>query len=172
MSIDIEAQYDRIYRYCFFKLHNRETAEDITQEAFLRYLERYRFSSSETALKYLYRIARNLCVDQFRKPITVSLGENFQKDSAPFSKKGSCLSSPGDIAVPSGEDGILTTLALQSALRELSGEEQELLLLRYVNEVPVGVIADLFGISRFALRRRLLAATEKLRGRLGKEDFS
>ena len=57
MSVDIEEQYEKIYRYCYFKLKNRESAEDITQEAFLRYLERYRFASSETALKYLYTIA-------------------------------------------------------------------------------------------------------------------
>ena len=55
MSVDIEEQYEKIYRYCYFKLKNRESAEDITQEAFLRYLERYRFASSETALKYLDR---------------------------------------------------------------------------------------------------------------------
>ena len=49
--------------------------------------------------------------------------------------------------------------------------QQELLLLRYVNEVPVSVIAKLYGISRFALRRRLLAASEILSQKLGKEDF-
>lgn len=46
----IKEQYDKIYRYCYFKLHNRELAEDITQETFLRYLEKYRFSSTETAM--------------------------------------------------------------------------------------------------------------------------
>lgn len=179
MAMDIEAQYDKIYRYCYFQLHNRETAEDITQEAFLRYLERYHFSSSETALKYLYTIARNLCIDEFRKPVALSLEENARGDAVSFSGKSIRAASPGsdmdssrDNIASSGEDAILTTLALQKALRELSGEEQELLLLRYVNEVPVGVIADLFGISRFALRRRFLAATEKLRANLGKEDFS
>ena len=33
MSMDYEEQYDKIYRYCFFKLHDRECAEDVTQEA-------------------------------------------------------------------------------------------------------------------------------------------
>ena len=36
--IDLEEQYDKIYRYCYYKLHHREKAEDITQEAFLRFL--------------------------------------------------------------------------------------------------------------------------------------
>ena len=30
MSLDIEEQYDNIYRYCYFKLHNRELTEDLT----------------------------------------------------------------------------------------------------------------------------------------------
>lgn len=152
MSMDIEKQYDRIYRYCYFKLHNREAAEDITQEAFLRYLERYRFASPETALKYLYTIARNLCIDECRKPAAMPL--------------------PEDIPEPSGEDDRLTNLALYQALREMPQKQQELLLLRYVNEVPISVIAALCGISRFALRRRLLAATDLLRKKLREEDFS
>lgn len=39
MSMDLEEQYDKIYRYCYFKVHQRETAEDITQETFLRFLD-------------------------------------------------------------------------------------------------------------------------------------
>lgn len=31
MSIDLEEQYDKLYRYFYFKVHQREIAEDITQ---------------------------------------------------------------------------------------------------------------------------------------------
>ena len=48
--------------------------------------------------------------------------------------------------------------------------DRELLLLRYVNEVPVNVIAGLYGISRFALHRRLSKAVKDLKDRLGEED--
>ena len=153
-GILIKKQYDKIYRYCYFKLHNRELAEDITQETFLKYLERYRFSSSETALKYLYTIAGHLCIDQYRWPAVLPLEETAEQSSA-----------------PSGEDSLLTAIAVRRALGEMTSEEQELLLLRYVNEVPVGVIAKLFGISRFTLRRKLLAASETLKKKHGEEDF-
>lgn len=39
MSFDIEQPYDKLYRYCYFRLRSRELAEDITQEPFLRCLE-------------------------------------------------------------------------------------------------------------------------------------
>lgn len=40
MAFDIDEQYDKIYRFCYLRVKHRETAEDITQETFLRYLER------------------------------------------------------------------------------------------------------------------------------------
>ena len=39
MSIDIDEQYDKVYRFCYFKLKNQHLAEDITQETFLRFLK-------------------------------------------------------------------------------------------------------------------------------------
>lgn len=38
--MDLEIQYDRIYRYCYFRLHNAQIAEDITQETFLRFFNK------------------------------------------------------------------------------------------------------------------------------------
>lgn len=168
----IKEQYDKIYRYCYFKLHNRDLAEDITQETFLRYLEKYRFSSSETALKYLYTIARHLCVDEFRKAPVLSLEASAAPNAAADTGQASDLPLSETIGIPSGEDALLTTLALRKALQELPAAQQELLLLRYVNEVPSGILAKLLGISRFALRRRLQGAVRTLKGKLRKEDFS
>ena len=36
--MNIEEIYDKIYRFCFYKVRNQQTAEDITQEVFLRFL--------------------------------------------------------------------------------------------------------------------------------------
>lgn len=152
MSIDSEEQYDKIYRYCYFRLRNRETAEDVTQETFLRYFEKYHLSTAEQAVKCLYTIARNLCIDEYRrKPL-----EPLQESSVLEDWK---------------EEQMLTSLTVKSALSELERDEQELLLLRYVNEVPVSAIGQILGISRFAVRRRLMAASKKLMDKLGKEEF-
>lgn len=151
MSMDIAEQYDKIYRYCYFKLHNREMAEDITQETFLRYFEKYRLSSAEWAIKCLYVIARNLCIDAHRKkPIEPLPNSLLQENTA--------------------EEQILTSLTIKEALSRLEKEEQELLLLRYVNEVSVSAIGQILGISRFTVRRRLTAAAKKLKDMLRKEE--
>ena len=148
---DHAEQYDRIYRYCYFKLHKREAAEDITQEAFLRYLEHYGDCKQKWDLRYLYRIAHNLCVDEYRKPMLEPLpDENMaQQDHA---------------------EKTITTLWLRNALDKLSEEEQEILLLRYANEVPNNVIGQMLGVSRFALYRKMQQALRKLQKELGEEE--
>lgn len=152
MPFDIEEQYDKIYRYCYFKLHSRELAEDVTQETFLRYLEHYNCLTTVSALKYLYTIARNLCVDEYRKHRTELMDESI----------------PGYIM----EETLITNLTVKSALSKLAHDEQELLLLRYVNEVPVSALGKIFGLSRFAIYRKITSASNKFREELRKEDYN
>ncbi|MCD8190867.1 MAG: RNA polymerase sigma factor [Clostridiales bacterium] len=73
--LNIDEQYDKLYRYCYYRLHDREEAEDVTQETLLRYFSSQRRLGGEAALCYLYTIARNLCIDRYRKPKPESLTE-------------------------------------------------------------------------------------------------
>lgn len=151
-KIDIEEQYDKIYRYCYFKLHNRETAEDITQETFLRFLESGSYRDTGQVLQYLYTIARNLCIDEYRKP------------------RPQALSGGEEAICP--QERLLTSLALYTALSELEQEDRELLLLRYANGVPASVIGGMYSLSRFGVYRRLSKILRKLQKKLKKEDFA
>lgn len=146
MSMDVSEQYDKIYRYCYFKLNHRETAEDITQETFLRYFNSAEYEEKGKSLQYLYTIARNLCIDEFRKKTLEQLPET-QKEA--------------DM-----EERLITSLSVKTALRKLDKESQELLLLRYVNEVPVSVICNIMGISRFAVYRKTNAALRQMKEQL------
>ena len=57
------------------------------------------------------------------------------------------------------------------ALVVLSEEDREIILLRYVNEVPVNVIAKLYSMSRFALNRRINSILRRLHEYLGREEL-
>ena len=37
MQEDLVVQYEKLYRYCYFRVRDADLAEDLTQEAFLRY---------------------------------------------------------------------------------------------------------------------------------------
>lgn len=148
---NLEEQYDKIYRYCYFKLRHRETAEDITQETFLRFFRNPEYRNTGKALRYLYTIARNLCIDEYRKSPVMPLPESLPEDSF--------------------TEDVLTRLSLRNALNHLEEPERELLLLRYVNEMPLSELCGFYGISRFSLYRRLNKATGKLKENLRKEDY-
>ena len=109
----------------------------------------------EHALKCLYTIARNLCIDEYRRCSKERLWE------AQNASNGEAVN----------EEHLLTSLAVRKAVAALGQDEQELLLLRYVNEVPIQTIGQLLGISRFAVYRRLMMVTKKFKEELGKEGF-
>ena len=141
--MDYEVQYDKIYRYCYFKLHNQTIAEDVTQETFLRFLESSTYKERGMELNYLYTIARNLCIDESRKRVFDDLPEEVPEDGP--------------------EERVLERMIMEQAMNTLTVEERELVLLRYVNEVPMKVICELRGCSRFALNRQLKQVLKKLR---------
>lgn len=156
---EIEGQYDKIYRYCYFKLQGREIAEDITQETFLRFWESRDYHSEGKALRYLYTIARNLCIDEYRK-------KKYQGQAKEFVEAKGMGSSPFYGILSDMEEKVVTSMAVQAALSELEVEERELVLLRYVNEVPVSVICNLYQMSRFSCYRKLKRILKALKEKL------
>lgn len=142
--MDLTKHYDKIYRYCYCKLQQRELAEDITQETFLRFLNHGHDFHAAHALPYLYTIARNLCIDEYRRKKMLPVIEEEQIEDT------------------GAEEKMFAEISIRLALARLEEEERELLLLRYVNEVPVYVICRIFGLSRFSVYRKLQKALKKL----------
>lgn len=152
MALDINEHYDKIYRYCYLRVKNRETAEDLTQETFLRYIEHPQYHGIDKTLQLLYTIARNLCKDEYRRLKTEEIPEETASDE-------------------NIEESVITNCALSEALEKLSPEDREIILLRYINDVPIGVIANLYSMSRFALNRRIKKILAELHNELGKEEL-
>lgn len=107
---------------------------------------------SNKEMPYLYTIAKNLCIDNFRKKTAESLEDVTEPAYNPT------------------EDWI-NNLTLKSIISRLSQEEQELIFLRYVNETGVAAICRITGFSRFAVYRRLSKALKRLKEELKKEGF-
>lgn len=141
--MNIDEHYDKVFRFCYWKVHNKEIAEDITQETFLRYFKS-NYQEKGKELNYLYTIARNLCIDEYSK-----LKIEFTIDGE--------LSDDGS-SIAEMEKEVLVKLALD----QLSDKERELVVLRYMNEEPIKNISRLLGISRFAVSRKLKAIEKKL----------
>ena len=152
--MDIEEQYDKIYRYCYFKLYDKQLAQDITQEAFLRFYRQGLSFDNGKELPYLYTIAKNLCIDAFRKQTVDSIEE----------LENEATSDPSEEWIDA--------LVLRSIVSKLPNDEQELLFLRYANELPIISICKITGLSRFAVYRRLSKSLKWLKEELKKEGLS
>ena len=157
--MDIEQQYDKLLRYCYMKLRDRTLAEDLTQETFIRFFESKDYHSIGKEMAYLYTIARNLCIDSFRK----------QKDEL-------IEDLPAKIQeMPESRDkveSIVDRVSIEQALDRLTADEREAVVLRFSGELSVEDIAKSMDISRFAVRRRILSALEKLRKEMERvEEF-
>ena len=59
--MDIEEQYDKIFHYCYYRIRDKNVAEDITQEVFLRFYNS-NYVEQQKEIRYLYTIARNLSI--------------------------------------------------------------------------------------------------------------
>ncbi|MGL6173745.1 MAG: RNA polymerase sigma factor, partial [Cellulosilyticaceae bacterium] len=129
MSISLEDQYDKIYKYCYFKVKTKEVAEDLTQETFLKYFAQNAYISRGKPLAYLYTIAKNQCTDYFRKQQTVPLQEG-------------CV-------VEDSLGNTVTNLVVRQAVDTLPHELAEIVLLRFSSEMGINEIALFLGISRF-----------------------
>ena len=151
--MNLEEQYDRIYKYLYFHLHNQHTAEDLTQETFLRFLRSRTYQDENRQLQYLYTIARDLCNQYYRDKIIVYSFDEVLDYPAP----------------EDFEQSLAERLSLVDALKKLSEEEREMLFLRYVNDVPVVVISGLYHISRFTVYRRLKKILKKIMDEMEKE---
>lgn len=145
MPQKIEEIYDKIYRFCFYRLKNSASAEDVTQEAFLKYFAQNSDMKNGIDAAYLFTIAKSLCTDMFRRRQTEELTEDYSEESF--------------------ADETDTKIAVRTALEKLDEQHRETLALRYIAGFSVNETAESLGISRFAvyrLERAALAEMKKL----------
>ena len=155
--MNLEEYYDNIYRYCYLHTQNRHTAEDLTQETFLKFLETSNYQDRGKPLAFLYTIARNLCIDHIRQN----------------SKSSDACRRAAEAFIPAAADTELaaTSVAFSQAVKELSETDREIICLRYVLEMNPGEIGRIMDLSRFSVYRRLKHALKQLENQLRKEDF-
>ena len=152
--MNVEKQYDKIYRYCYFKMYDDQIAQDITQETFLRFCKQGLNLGSDKELPYLYTIAKNLCIDHFRRRTVESLEEITEE------------------VIDDPTEDLISNLTLRMTISKLPEDEQELIFLRYVNEVSITTICKITGLSRFAVYRKLSKSLKWLKEELLKEGLS
>jgi len=143
---------DSIFRHCYYRVGDRERAKDLTQDAFLKTWRYMREGGDVANLKaFLYRTATNIVIDEWRKPATASLDELQEQ-------YGFDPPSP-DERLPLQLDG---ADALQM-VHHLDDRSRAIVIMRYVDGMPVKEIAELTGETENAVSVRLHRALKRLR---------
>jgi RNA polymerase sigma-70 factor (ECF subfamily) len=154
-----EEYYDKIARYVYAHIGNKEEAEDIAGEVFLKALKSLK-SYREQGVpmqRWLFRIAHNLIVDYLRK---MDKRRTVPIDSVALL----AIDNPADTA----EKNIEFERVIE-AMKQLTTEQREVINLRFFGELTSKEVSGILGKSDGAVREMQRAAIEKLRGIMGVE---
>ncbi len=158
--LEVYGQYaDDIFRFCLMKVSRRTVAEDLTQEVFMRFWQQQRegvLIGNERAL--LYKMARNLVIDWYRKKKEQSL-DVLQEEGFEFANED--------------HRSIEQNAEIREALDIVHGLDEpsrEALLLRFVDGFSPREIAALSGESANAVSVRINRAIKKVQERLHAKD--
>ena len=157
-----DAYYERIYAYIYHRLGDPHLAEDMAGEVFVRMLESIRgeraWRSSLTG--WLYRIAHNLVIDHYRR--------RGRRDEMGLDER---LVSDDRTGVPRASlDHLMTHQQLRAALVYLTDEQQEVVILKFSEDLSNNEIADIMGKTEGAvkaLQHRALTTLRRVMEGLG-----
>ncbi|MEU6857824.1 ECF subfamily RNA polymerase sigma factor, BldN family [Glycomyces sp. NPDC046736] len=139
---------DTVYRYIYFRVNNAQLAEDLASETFLRALRRISsFSWQGRAFgAWLVTIARNLVVDHFksgRYRLEIVKPDVLGADAAETDP----TTSPETAALEK-----LTNATLLTAVKKLNPDQQECIVLRFLQGFTVAETARTMGKNEGAVK--------------------
>lgn len=154
---------DAVFSFLISLLRNREKAEDALQEAFFRaYNALDRFDPERAFRPWIFRIARNVAMDQLRQE----------------KKNHAVVASEATKEAPSKEDTVSTVSRrerkelVQDALDALPAEERSVLVMKHFHGMTVKQIAESLSCSLRTAKYRLKGAALLLGTELSRRDIT
>ena len=148
-----EVHNEAIFRFVYFKLGDRARAVDITQDVFTKAWEYIAKGNSVRSLKaLLYRIAGNAVIDEYRRKKTASL-DGLIESGLEFE------GNEEHVRIVEKDDG----QAVVTLLATLEPAHQDVLMLRYIEDLSIPEIAKRLGISENTVSVRIHRAQSILR---------
>ncbi len=158
----IEQYQHRLFRYLVYLSGNRELAEDLFQETWIRVLERgHQYDGQHEFSTWLYAVARNLTIDYLRTKRPFSLdGLMEDEEHAPL--------EPADTRPMAWEVVQQHEQAerISAALVSLPAEYRETVVLRFQEGLALDEIATITGTKLGTVKSRLYRGLNMLMSQL------
>ena len=147
----------KVFLLAFSFFRNKEDAMDIVQETFLRlYQKVYMFKRGKNFQSWLLQIAKNLCVDYYRK----NYGKNREwRGEKPVDEMNLPVQNEADPFVSSDLKGIFS-----SCIKKLATKQRMIFVMKHYNQLKYREIAQILDISLGTAKSLHFKAVQNLRG--------
>jgi len=138
-----ELYYRDVYSYIYYRVSNVQEAEDLTEDVFLKMVEAIRSCRArggKSFLAWLFRIANNSVVDYYRRRAV--------RNHLPLDEKHLPAHAGPEVSVETK----LTQERLQQALLKLTDEQQQVIILKFIEGLSNAEIAQILGKSEGAIK--------------------
>jgi RNA polymerase sigma-70 factor (ECF subfamily) len=168
LSILINRHQSKIYGFIYSKLSDRDMADDIFQDTFIKVIKTLKSNSYNEEGKFLpwvMRISHNLIIDYYRKNKKMPMF----RETEDFS-----IFSIMSDNVPNIESQLITTQVesdLRKLIEELPEDQKEVLVMRMYQDLSFKEISELTGVSINTALGRMRYAIMNLRKVIDKNQI-
>lgn len=153
-----DGQVRDVHAFLLRRCGDVSLAEDLTQEVFVAAATRFRDAGEVPRPAWLYHTARSRLIDHWRR--------RARRDR----KLRLVGASDRDDQRPDPADRVVSAERLDAALAELSEDHRAVLVLRYLDDLPVREVAESLGRSVRATESLLVRARRNLEAEYGRHD--
>lgn len=148
----ITGYYDEVLRFCIYYIRDVDSAYDITQETFLRFIKNVDSLEYKNLKGYLLAVARNLCADCWKAHQREQAADPVQEFSA-----------REEVREAAGYERAESRMLLADVLSKLPESQREAVILRYYNDLKLEEISRILGVNLSTVKSRLRLGMQRMR---------
>lgn len=155
LGVFFDAAFPYVYNLAFRLMGNKETAEDVTQDVFLKvYQAADRLQSDRSPKPWLTTITYNTCRDAARRS---AARPEYQENGRLIGGRSGDGSTPEEELLRKERQSIT-----EQALLELDEESRAVIILHDFCDTPHEEIAEVMGLNHAAVRKRYSRALKRM----------
>lgn len=161
----VELYKDKLYHLGYRMTGNRQEAEDVVQDTFLRVFRNLdRYDENQKFSTWIYRIATNLCIDRLRKRKSVY---SLDAESGDHEGLDGYSMLPSDDRTPESELMLSETQRIiHEAMETLPPKYKSVMVLRYMQDLSLQEISDVLNMPVTTVKTRVHRGREFMRKKL------
>ncbi|MFA6105204.1 MAG: RNA polymerase sigma factor [Patescibacteria group bacterium] len=143
-----QTHFDKVYRFVFFRCHDRELSEDLVSEIFMKVLQHFSdYDETRSKTAWLMTITKNHLANYWRdRKLTVPI-DNINEDDEEGNNDSKWLKSALKVAEKQANKNLVYEI-----LAKLSKEEAEIVTLHYIIGYNYAEVATMINTTEGAVK--------------------